>query len=500
MSKWGFFAQGGLNATFPSRHARLIHARPLFVKVTANHSANIGAIRQHAPKGTTFAILRYYRSQQHLDNPIARAEEHYRAIKEVWDGRYDAATGFNEIGTFDPAMNEAYCRFQEKLAELLWNDGIFYVFGCDSTWYPGWPPGTGRDPEWEWFWTRRLEMYKKYTEMTGKAVLRCRHEYYGNGREVPEVERHPEELRFLRGEDQDIDILVGEWGWDGVDPDGSHWSWWEQGVTAEQYVSRARASDSLPAVGRCAFLAHGYGDWQDFDVSGGNPGAEALWSGPWGEEPLIAYLWEGQPAGGAPNRPWYRVRDASTPEPPTPEPQYPGASRFVPAHANGKGGTRPGIPSRILLHYTTGGSTAFEGTINWFQNPDSGVCTPYVISREGEVVQMALEEEVAFHAGVMEWNKTSIGVEVANNNLGEPIAEPAYQALLGLCRYLMSKWTIPLDEVKGHNEVLTGKTDPKDFPWDRFRADLGAVNPPDPRFGQYADRYEVITREMREER
>ena len=502
--RWGFFAQGGLDAEFPARTARLIHAQPLFVKVVDNHSANIGAIRRWTPKGTTFAVLRRYRDQQHLDYPINRAAEHYGMVMEVWDDRYDAATGFNEVGTFNPEQNDRYCDFQQHLAELLWRQGIFYVFDCDSTWYPGWPPGSGLEPEWSWFWERRLEMYRWYQELTGKAVLRCRHEYFAPYFSTPDTERHWVELKWLRAQGLDVDILVGEWGWDEPTPDRGHLSWWEQGISVEEYITQSRRLDQLAnvtggysAVGRCAFLSEGYGEWRDFDVTSG-PGAEALWAGEWDREPLPSYLWTGFAAGSKIERPWYRVRDAQK-EGPKVEPEWIGASDFIEGHSNGRVDGMLRDKTHIVLHYTTGGENAFRGTINWFKSPNSKVCTHYVIDRDGVCVQMAKHGWVVYHAGSVEWNSKAIGIEIVNNNKGEPITDAAYATLIRLIRFLESELGIdPVNDVVGHAEIMEGKTDPRGFPWARYEGEFSVGTDWQAKYEELEDDYLVFEKQVAE--
>ena len=77
-------------------------------------------------------------------------------------------------------------------------------------------------------------------------------------------------------------------------------------------------------------------------------------------------------------------------------PDYPGASRFVPAHArNFRAGRRQGaVIDRIVIHITAGGPR-IDGTIAWFQDGERRNATTgeqagpssahYIIGRDGEV-------------------------------------------------------------------------------------------------------------------
>jgi len=52
--------------------------------------------------------------------------------------------------------------------------------------------------------------------------------------------------------------------------------------------------------------------------------------------------------------------------------------------------------SLIIIHKTLG---AFDGAVSWLRNPSSGVSAHYVISKDGEIVQLVQNDKVAWHAG-----------------------------------------------------------------------------------------------------
>ncbi|HUF37564.1 MAG TPA: N-acetylmuramoyl-L-alanine amidase [Anaerolineales bacterium] len=74
---------------------------------------------------------------------------------------------------------------------------------------------------------------------------------------------------------------------------------------------------------------------------------------------------------------------------------------------------------RYLVMHITGG-TNFQGVINYFKNPSSGVSAHLVIGRDGRVVQVLPFDAIAFHCGFSYWegdenlNQYSIGIEVDN--------------------------------------------------------------------------------------
>ena len=72
----------------------------------------------------------------------------------------------------------------------------------------------------------------------------------------------------------------------------------------------------------------------------------------------------------------------------------------------------------LVMHIT--GGTNFQGVVNYFKNPSSGVSAHLVIGRDGRVVQILPFDAIAFHCGFSYWegdenlNQYSIGIEVDN--------------------------------------------------------------------------------------
>jgi len=136
----------------------------------------------------------------------------------------------------------------------------------------------------------------------------------------------------------------------------------------------------------------------------------------------------------------------------------------------------------IVIHVMDG---YFEGTIDWFQNPDSQASAHYLVSQEGEIVQMVREKDIAWHAGNWEYNQRSIGIEHEDKgNWDKPnwATEELYQASAALVRYLCDKYGIPKDRthIIGHNEV-PGVTKPCPGPywdWDYFMGLVKGVPAP----------------------
>jgi N-acetyl-anhydromuramyl-L-alanine amidase AmpD len=165
-----------------------------------------------------------------------------------------------------------------------------------------------------------------------------------------------------------------------------------------------------------------------------------------------------------------------------PQPEYPQARRFVAAAAgNYSKSASPRTIRRVVIHITDGGRN-INGTIGWFQDPSAHVSAHYIVGLDGEVVQMVLENDMAWHASRA--NGDSIGIEHVANTRGLKPTETEYCASAALVRYLCDKYQLAMDHVdaahwgpnitgiQGHSEA-DPKTGHKGCPnavwdWDYF--------------------------------
>lgn len=112
---------------------------------------------------------------------------------------------------------------------------------------------------------------------------------------------------------------------------------------------------------------------------------------------------------------------------------------------------------------------------DWLCNPEAEVSAHYIISEQGDVVQMVEEDQRAWHAGAGSWgditdvNSRSIGIEL-NNNGSAPFAAPMMDALEALLPAIMERWAIPAQRVIAHSDLAPGrKIDPgARFDWARL--------------------------------
>jgi N-acetylmuramoyl-L-alanine amidase/Fibronectin type III domain len=135
---------------------------------------------------------------------------------------------------------------------------------------------------------------------------------------------------------------------------------------------------------------------------------------------------------------------------------YPPAQWIPASVANYTSADRPHDYSvdMIVIHDTE--SLNYNSTIQIFQNPDRQASAHYVISRAGQVTQMVLEKDVAWHAGNWDYNTRAIGIEhegYADTPGTYTVTE--YKASAQLAASICSRWGVPLDRrhVIGHSEV-----------------------------------------------
>lgn len=140
----------------------------------------------------------------------------------------------------------------------------------------------------------------------------------------------------------------------------------------------------------------------------------------------------------------------------------------------------------IVIHDTEG---SYDGTVQWFQNPNSYTSSHYVIrSSDGEVTQMVRTKDVAWHAGSWNMNTNSIGIEheaVAVDG-ATWYTDAMYRSSATLVRYLAEKYDIPLDRqhIVGHDDVAhdgnfrNSHWDPGPFwDWNRYMKLIRADKP-----------------------
>ena len=138
------------------------------------------------------------------------------------------------------------------------------------------------------------------------------------------------------------------------------------------------------------------------------------------------------------------------------------------------------LPATLLvLHYT--GMETGAAALERLCCADAKVSAHYLLEEDGRIFQMVDEDKRAWHAGVSEWrgetniNSASIGIEIVNGGHDWPLADgglPPYpdvqiNALIPLCKAIMSRHNIGASGVVGHSDIAPArKQDPGEhFPW-----------------------------------
>lgn len=149
------------------------------------------------------------------------------------------------------------------------------------------------------------------------------------------------------------------------------------------------------------------------------------------------------------------------------------AHRFV-AAANHEPRRNGRAVDMLLLHYT--GMTSAAAACDLLCSAESGVSCHYLVDEDGTITQMVDEGERAWHAGVSAWqgetdtNSRSIGIEIQNpgHSIGyRTFPAVQMQAVVALCRDILSRHDIPAANVLAHSDVAPGrKVDPGElFDW-----------------------------------
>lgn len=137
--------------------------------------------------------------------------------------------------------------------------------------------------------------------------------------------------------------------------------------------------------------------------------------------------------------------------------------------------------SCVVIHATA--TAGVQSPRDWLCNPASKVSAHYLIDREGNVLHLVRESNIAWHAGESEWkgranvNAFSVGLELVNSNDGKqpwPDVQVAVAAKLTAC--ICKEYGVKPEDVVGHLEIAPGrKTDPVGLSMADFRARVAAL-------------------------
>jgi hypothetical protein len=126
--------------------------------------------------------------------------------------------------------------------------------------------------------------------------------------------------------------------------------------------------------------------------------------------------------------------------------------------------------------------------MSWLRNPKSGVSSHYLISKQGDIVNLVDEAEMAWHAGLTFWrggtnlNRYSVGIEIENltGMKGfkgqDPWMPEQYEAVAWLVKNICARRHIPMDRqhIITHAEIAPRrKSDPAGFDMDELMRLIG---------------------------
>ncbi len=128
----------------------------------------------------------------------------------------------------------------------------------------------------------------------------------------------------------------------------------------------------------------------------------------------------------------------------------------------------------IIIHYT--GMQSERESLKRLTSSTSKVSCHYLIKRNGKILSLVNDKNIAWHAGKSMWgkyknlNKNSIGIELSNKGHRhgyQAFTKPQIMKLTQLCKNLKKKYMIKNKFILGHSDVAPlRKIDPGEkFPW-----------------------------------
>ena len=111
----------------------------------------------------------------------------------------------------------------------------------------------------------------------------------------------------------------------------------------------------------------------------------------------------------------------------------------------------------LIIHHTASSpKTTFQGIINFFKRKDD-ISVHYTVGYNGEVAQLANENDRCWHCGVSQWNgdknlnNCSIGIEVLSD--GVSFTDRQRDTMLELCSMISKRNHIPVCNILRHADI-----------------------------------------------
>lgn len=128
----------------------------------------------------------------------------------------------------------------------------------------------------------------------------------------------------------------------------------------------------------------------------------------------------------------------------------------------------------VVVHYVGNPATSAEANRNYFANPQTTVCSHFVIGLEGEVIQCVPLDERS--AASNHRNPDTISIEVCHPDESGQFNDATYASLVKLTAWLCVRFDLTSDDVIRHYDV-TGKLCPiyyveNEDAWESFKSDV----------------------------
>ena len=125
---------------------------------------------------------------------------------------------------------------------------------------------------------------------------------------------------------------------------------------------------------------------------------------------------------------------------------------------------------KVVIHVVQG---SYAVAVKVFQDPAHGAAAHYVVREDGHVAQMIRELDIGHHAGNLDYNRRSVGIEHEGFvDRPESFTDSMYRSSARLTAGICARYGIPVDRdhIIAHHEVPgADHTDPgPHWDWDRY--------------------------------
>ncbi len=130
--------------------------------------------------------------------------------------------------------------------------------------------------------------------------------------------------------------------------------------------------------------------------------------------------------------------------------------------------------NNIVIHYVGNPDTTAQNNRDYFDKPDTNVCSHFIVGLDGEIIQCVPLDEKSNASNNR--NLDTISIEVCHPDTSGKFNESTYNSLVKLTAWLCDNSNLDEDDVIRHYDI-TGKVCPKNFvenesAWYFFKKDI----------------------------